>query len=650
MGLRNSLEKVGEVVDHIIYSNRDIGFLRAKKSDVYTHIGGKASIFLDTDMGPRMTPKLSSSDATIATIDKDGYVYGHSLGTAIVSIECANLSVSATVHVGNEVRDTSSLPAQDRVIDEIAIINPRETLEEGDEYALYAVGISNTLSPKYDVGYYNPIKWSSSDPTVAGITFGTLTAFKPGTCIITASDLNGNASASFNLTVTAKSIPSATDAQTYVPAIDNTGETDVTVAIATAFAYAADNGYRKISFPKGTYRMNGDNRPNASPIDFPSDMIVDFNGSEIIFDPSASVATTGYTMFQINGKRNLWLVNAHFRGENYSLTTLIRNEADTTLMVTGQSKNIHIENCSFNWSPGFNTRLSYIREHIYGFHPNAVRAGSVVAGGLGNNGEDVTAPAGTWRSQEYKECRCTSGGWTLGNWQGEQNAYLRSRLYDIAFYDNDKNFLFIKRNCYTYQRYEFPVGVTPKWCRIAFFQTDEPTSYERDWNSYVMIADTLSPEDVYFKNCEFRNNISTGLSPQGGTHVVVDGCTFVDNGYQDPYSHIDWENGKQNSQGHIVKSCNFSREALTFWACCAIINGYCRNVTFHDNYVLNGNFSSGSESTMQRCFNNIFKGGAVSISGKMDSIFAGNMSTATPTIEDGVPGTHTISVDNEIIT
>ena len=648
MGLKNSLYKVDDVIEHIIYSNRDVSVLRSRKHEVYTHIGGKTAIQLETDMGPRMIPKLSSTDATIATIDKDGNVYGHSNGTATVTIECASLSVSATVHVGDEIRDTTNLPAQDRVIDEIEIINPRSTLEVGDEYALYAVGISNALSPKYDIAYYNPIKFSSSDPTVAGITFGTLCAYKPGTCTITATDLNNNASASFTLNVVSQYVPLATDAETYIPSIDNTGATDVTVAIATAFDYAASNGYKKISFPKGTYKMNADNRPNGSPINLPSNMVIDFNGSDVVFDPTAAILTSGYTMFNINDRENVWLRNLNVYGENYSLTTLIRKEGDQTLRIGGDAKNIHIENCAFRWSPGFNVGISYGMRNRSGFPPNTRTPGSVEAGGLDAQGNDTVA-SGTWRTT-YKQWTFPNGCWLLGFFQGYQATTMRSRIYDIYCYDSNKNLLWRKTNCYVYQKYYLPEGIHPTYCRIVFYQEDEPTSYDGDFYGFVHICDNPNPRDVYFKKCTFQNAISTGLSPQGGVHVLVDGCTFIDNGYQDPFSHIDWEDGRQSAQGCIVRNCSFSRESLITAYTCQIINGYCRNVTFHDNYVLNGNFSAGSESTMQRCFNNIFRGGSISISGKMDSIFAGNMSTATPTIEDGVTGTHSISVDNQIIT
>lgn len=252
---------------------------------------------------------------------------------------------------------------------------------------------------------------------------------------------------------------------------------------------------------------------------------------------------------------------------------------------------------------------------------------------------------------DFTSINLTSGGWVVGEFQGYQNAYMRSRLYDICFYDNNKQFLFRKRNCYTYQRYEFPSSVAPKYCKIAFFQTDEPTGYDGDYYSFTMIVDRYSPKDVYFTNCIFKNAVSTGLSPQGGEHVVVDRCTFIDNGYQDPYSHIDWEDGRQSAQGCIVKNCVFRREQLASAYNCQVINGYCRNVTLHDNIFYRSTVRAGDESTMQRCFHNTFEGGqAPSITGKMDSVFAGNLLDVSPTIRDGLAGTHTVNVDNEVIT
>ena len=624
---------------HVQYKSND-GILSL--DSVALPLGGKYRISLLN--GLSNVYQAESSNPSVASVG-NGYIHGISQGTATVTFIWGQQRKDVTFYVGQEVIDTASIPQQERVIDEIEIINPISELSEGDEYALYAVGISNNKTPKYTIYDYNPIVFSSSNSSIASVEFGTLCAHKKGSCVITASDLNNNASKSFNLTVTdAIIMPNVAAAETYIPEIDNTGETDVTADIANAFAYASTNGYKKISFLKGKYLMNADNRPNNAGIDISSNMIVDFNGSEIYF-AVGTATTSGYVVFQIVDKVNIWLCNVKIFAENYGRTSLIHKESDRTLQISGTSRNIHIINSEFNWSPGFNVGISYSRNHISSFSPNKVKAGNVEAGGFDDYGQPIEQE-GTFRMAVFVTTNLTSGGWVLGQYQGYQVPYMTSRLYDICFYDADKNFLFMKRNCYVYQRYEFPEGVTPKYCKIAFFQDAEPTGYDGDYFAFIMIADVWSPRDIYFKDCTFSNNWSTGLSPQGGTHVVVDHCKFIDNGRSDPSSHIDWEDGRQNSQGHIVRYCDFIGNKVKGQT----TNGYCRNITIHDCYFENGSFSSGSESVMQRTYHNVFNNTSVSMSSKADHVFAGNLLNTTPTLNNGVEGTFIISVDNKIIT
>lgn len=587
--------------------------------------------------------QAKSSNPSVAAIE-NGYVHGVSQGTAVVTFIWGQQRKDVTFYIGQEVIDTASIPQQERVVDEIEIINPISELSEGDEYALYAVGISNNKTPKYTIHDYNPIVFSSSNSSIASVEFGTLCAHKKGSCVITASDLNNNASKSFNLTVTdAIAMPSVTSEEAYIPEIDNTGDTDVTVDIANALTYASANGYKKISFPKGKYLVNADNRPNNTGIDIPSNMIVDFNGSEIYFAEGAAT-TSGYVIFQIADKVNIWLCNVKIFAENYGRTSLIHKEGDRTLQISGASKNIHITNSEFNWSPGFNVGISYSVNKRSVFSPNRIKEGSVEAGGFDNYGQPVDQE-GTFRMAVFVTIELVSGGWALGDYQGYQIPHMASKLYDICFYDTDKNFLFMKRNCYVYQRYEFPEGITPKYCKIAFFQDAEPTGYDGDYYAFIMIADVWSPRDIYFKDCTFSNNWSTGVSPQGGTHVVIDHCKFIDNGRSDPSSHIDWEDGRQNSQGHIVRYCDFISDKVNGQT----VNGYCRNITIHDCYFEGGSFGSGSESVMQRTYHNVFNNTSVSMSSKADHVFAGNLLNTTPTLNNGVEGTYIISVDNKII-
>lgn len=625
-------------------------------SDVALPVGAEYKLQFISDL-PQSMMTYESSNPSVLSVNSEGIAKGIAAGSATASIHWANMTKQITFHVGQEVIDTTDVPSQDRTIDEVVIINPRATLEEGDEYALYAVGISNNLSPKFDIGYYNSLKFSSSNPNVATVQFGTLMAVGQGTCTITASDLDDNASASFQLTVTAKQVPTATSQETYEPVIDNTGATDVTVAIADAFAYASANGYKKISFPYGSYLMNGDNRPNGAPIQLPSDMIIDFNGSNIYFQEGDATQAT-FTMFQIKEVENVWLRNMNVYAENYNRATLLHKEGCRALRITGFAKNIHVENCMFAWSPGFNVSLEYIRNTSYpGETPNIdfslLTLNNIEEGGLDANGDPIAASS-TWRAKNYIQFNCRSGGWVFGMFEGYQDQYIRSLLYDMYFYDANHEFMYCKHNCYRYQRYEWEGTTKPSYCKVVFFQESAPTSAYGGEN-LAWICDRRQPVDVYFNNCIFRNAQSTGLSPQGGEHIVVDNCQFIDNGYHDPYSHIDWEDGRQSAQGHIVKNCTFKLVELSskysgHFVNGQVIQGYCTNITLHDNLFENCYFRTGDSSFQTRTFHNTFKGDFPVLGASEESVFAGNLLDMQPTFSDPWFRAKYIDVDNEVVT
>lgn len=665
MAFKDVLEKVYDVAERIVYGNKDISKLEAKRQVIHTFPKAHSSMCLDTDRGDHVISKVSSENPEIATVDEDGVVTAHALGTTTVSLTSGKFTTSATVNVGEPIIDRSTIPQQDRIIDEIIIVNPKETLSVGDEFVLYAIGVSNTMTPKYDISYYNPIKWSSSDPSIAIVTYGTLVANKEGVCTITASDLNENASASFTLTVTAKQVmPEVSFIDTYFPTLDNTGETDVTVEIADVFAYAVAHNFKKISFATGKYKMNGDNRPNDEAIVIPSNMVIDFNGSEIHFEAGEKVLS-GYPMFAINDTVNTWLVNLTIFGENYGREQLLRVERNRSLVINGNSKNVHIENCRFAWSPGFNVNITSRWNHPY--EACWLRLNNVEPGGLDDNGQPIDAGPGVWRSINYFGGSERGHGhdhdgytiprntWAFGNYQNNKAAKIRSRLYDIYFYDSDYNLLYCRKNCFMYQKYTLPENYNHFCYKVVFYQENAPTSEENEWGMAWLIYHE-SPEDIYFTKCTFDNNVSTGLSPQGGIHVVIDKCKFIDNGIKDPTSHIDWEDGRQTSQGHIVKNSFFDKNPKTYHSYSQIINDSSRCVSFHDNYVRNGSFSSRSESLMQRCFNNYFENNNVSIVDKCDNVFANNIVTKSFSKKDPqayAPDgetwyTHTILIDNEL--
>ena len=123
----------------------------------------------------------SSSDTGIATIAADGTVTAESLGTAIITAKCGNVSATCTVTV---------IPVPSEGI----VISPSElTMLLGDEYALNATVYPENTTDKN-------VTWGSENPAVASVSStGVVTALSLGTTNITAR--NGNSTANCQVTV-----------------------------------------------------------------------------------------------------------------------------------------------------------------------------------------------------------------------------------------------------------------------------------------------------------------------------------------------------------------------------------------------------------------------------------------------------------------
>ena len=263
---------------------------------------------------------------------------------------------------------------------------------------------------------------------------------------------------------------------------------------------------------------------------------------------------------------------------------------------------------------------------------------NVEAGGINADGTPETETAsGRFRAKDYIGISNIGATFGLGNMQGYQGyLYMRARLYDIYFYDADKNLISSIKDCVQYQQYDKPEGAA--YCKIVFYQADAPTSGDPDYASIAHIYTATQPKFCTFKDCRFERAVMTGLSPQGCIALTLDGCIFADNGSADPYAHIDWEDGRQHMQGHIVRDCSFAQSASK-WHCNVEAPGGGRNIVMHGCTVQGGSVSVGSESQNWRMYHNDFRGTTVSLASKGDMVFAGNIVKAAPTTEAPVGGT-----------
>ncbi len=130
-----------------------------------------------------------SSDDAVATVDQSGKVTAHAVGTATITVTTVsgNKTDTCTVNV------TEEPPAPVKVVS-VSLSLTSKTLSVGENVTLIP-----TITPS-DADNKS-VSWSSSDPTVASVAGGVVTAHKAGTATITVTTQDGNKTATCAITV-----------------------------------------------------------------------------------------------------------------------------------------------------------------------------------------------------------------------------------------------------------------------------------------------------------------------------------------------------------------------------------------------------------------------------------------------------------------
>lgn len=125
-----------------------------------------------------------SSDESVATVSGMGLITGKKLGTATITAKTKDGNQTATVKV--EVKEIEVIS--------VALNKTKLTLMEGEAAKLVA-----TVSPNNATN--DKITWKSSNPSVAKVVNGNITAVSKGTAVITVTTEDGNKTASCQVTV-----------------------------------------------------------------------------------------------------------------------------------------------------------------------------------------------------------------------------------------------------------------------------------------------------------------------------------------------------------------------------------------------------------------------------------------------------------------
>ena len=536
-------------------------------------------------------------------------------GASTVTVKVATgsqMSVDTLpVNVVNELEYTGL--ASTRTATGIVVSRKPESIEIGEEYACQAFVLSAiTEDHPYPYGYPddNLVKWTSGNPAVCRVKNGVLVGVSEGVATITAEDIAGKVSTSFDVTVTAVTSLAYTDAEVLTvdeSAYDWTSEETTTLNIQNILAAASAAGKKKVIFPNRLYQVS----PVYDSIYIPTQMIVDFSGGTIQIMPSDMTTSGGYVMIYIKDAEYSSVENAIIYGERF-LIEGTGVEACTSVDITGKSKRSGFKNCTISRSPGFNSGCGNTNRKVL-----ACKLNTIEAGGIDDNGADVVE-AYAFRCNTYINISTLGERFGFGNVQGYGGyLYLSARMYNIYFYDADKNFITAYKYCVQYSVYDKPQGAV--YARIMFWQGSAPTSGDPDYGSIAHLYSFDKPDRCYFRNCLFEDSYSTAIAPNGGENLVIENCTFNRNGYRDPSSQIDWEDGRQHNKGHILRNCTFEEGGPV-----TVIGA--DGIVIHNNVMYGIKLNVADEVQNARVWLNQFIGKAAiaTITPKTDEVFSQN--------------------------
>lgn len=556
--------------------------------------------------------KYQSSDEQTVAVTGNTMV-AEASGSASVTASATYNGRPYEASLGADVSQLAYDLTSARTATGITLARYPEHLSVGEEYSAQAYLISEiTDDHPYPYGYPddNLVVFGSSNPDICRVKNGVLLGVSPGAAIITVSDLTGSVTTSFQVSVSEPEIPEYSDSNTLVVnAADynwSTSET-TTAAIQDILSEASAAGIKKVIFPQQTYYVS----PVYGSIYIPSQMTVDFSGGIIQIEAS-TMTTKGYTMIYLKDAVDTTLINATIYGERYLIEGTGSGRC-MSLEICGASVSSGLCNCTVSRSPGFSTGFGNTNRKVSG-----VKLSGITAGGLDESGNEIDEPH-AFRSDftNISGVGNARGKIWLGNVQGYGGyLYMSARVYDVWFFDADKNLISVARSCIQYYAVDKPADAA--YARIVFWQAAAPTKSDPDFASIAHFHSYDKPERCFIKNCTLEDNYSLAITPNGGENMLIDGCTFRRNGYRDPASHLDWEDGRQHNKGHIVRDNTFEEGGT------AIMSVNSDGLVVHNNVFKGTGITLGSETQNARIWLNQLFNATVKIDPKTDEVFSQN--------------------------
>lgn len=552
--------------------------------------------------------------------DNNGIVIADGETITAISDGTATVEVSATAQ-GKTVTASHNITVSPidygltsvRTAADITLARIPDVIEVGEEFSAQAYILSKmTDEHPWAYAYYddNIVSFTSDNPSVCRVKNGVLTGVSTGTATITAADITGTVKKTFVVSVVDETALEYTDDDIMTVNADDYDWTDAettTLAIIDIIASAVESGKKKVVFPYDVYEVS----PSYGTFTMPSHMILDFSGSVIQIVESA-LTQTGYQMFLFTNTEYSRLENAVIYAEG-DLIDYTGAYGCESIAFSGYNYRSGLSNCTVSKSPGFNIGFGNKNVQRVAFKLSALEVG-----GIGVNGQNQDEPY-AFRNNGYMDISRIGDYFGFGNMQGYQGyLYLSARVYSIYFYDAEQNYISNIENCIQYYRYSKPSNAV--YARIKFYQGTAPTSCDPDYGGIAHVYSFDTQERCYIVNCHMEDNNATAIQPNAGESWLISDCIFRNNGFRDPASHIDWEDGRNNNKGHILRNCKFSGGGT-------VMATGADGLVIHNNEFDETRLYIGNEVQNSRVWLNTFKGGKNEIYTKTDMVFSQNYAT-----------------------
>ncbi len=224
-----------------------------------------------------------------------------------------------------------------------------------------------------------------------------------------------------------------------------------------------------------------------------------------------------------------------------------------------EGNNNGIEKLNVRKSIGFNISSGLARDSygVINYSDYPISYGIMENGSLDEKGEDIECST-LIRTNKYIDIsKITTSYYEIGYPLGYQGyPYVNSRIYDICFYDVNKNFIRKDRGLLRFRRYTKPDNAY--YVKLIFYSDTVPTSGNTDFGgAFAFIENFAYPIKNYIKSCIIEDNYSCGFAACGGQKWKIENNTWRKNGGRMPGCDIDWEDGWEYMQGDIIEGNSF---------------------------------------------------------------------------------------------